>query len=141
MKDIKFDLQCNHIGKVLNIESDKIKIEYPKHIEHGDLSINCYIIAKLLQEPIQDIQNILVQELKNVDYIENVKIVNGYVNIFLNINFLMFYIELQDIEFKKRIQLPKIQIWRSFMYDWKEKNESIKFTSEDIQKYVNNETL
>ena len=67
------------ISKVLNVEKELVKIEYPKDRTMGDFAIPCFSFSKELHKSPVEIANYLKD---NLDYECNV--INGYLNIFMN---------------------------------------------------------
>lgn len=65
------------------VNKEDIVIEYPKDRKMGDYALPCFTYAKAMHKsPIaiaEDIKNVL-----NLDIFENVEVVNGYVNVFIN---------------------------------------------------------
>jgi len=134
MKYIKFDLKYNHICPALDVDDIDIKFEYPKNYNNGDLAINCHSLVKQLEKSSEQIAQDIATVLKNVDYIKKVDTNNGYVNIKLSTEFLMFCILVQEIEFENTITLPTIQIWRTIKYDNPELLK--RYTAEEMKKLI-----
>src|SRR5205085_348545 len=73
--------------KIQNLENH---IEIPPNPQLGDFSFPCFILAKELKKsPVQialDLQSQLIKKLPKE--IEDIKAVNGYLNFFINKNYL-----------------------------------------------------
>ena len=67
------------ISKILDIDKDIIKIEYPKERTMGDYAIPCFQFAKLLHKSPVEIANDLKEKLPY-----ECNVINGYLNIFMN---------------------------------------------------------
>jgi len=57
----------------------------------SDLSITCFALAKIFRKSPIDIANEIAQNLEkeNQNYIDKIEVINGYVNIFLNREYIM----------------------------------------------------
>ena len=57
----------------------------------SDLSITCFALAKIFRKSPIDIANEIAENLEkeNLNYIEKIEAINGYVNIFLNREYIM----------------------------------------------------
>ena len=57
----------------------------------SDLSITCFALAKIFRESPTDIANEIAENLEkeNLNYIDKIEVINGYVNIFLNREYIM----------------------------------------------------
>jgi arginyl-tRNA synthetase len=85
---IKEDLVIQ-IRRILDInENLSIDFEYPNS-QFGDLAIPCFLFAKTLKKPPQEIANQLKLEFENIEYIEEINIVGAYVNLRLKTSYLI----------------------------------------------------
>ena len=59
---------------------------------NSDISITCFALAKVFRKSPIEIANKMAEDLekKELDYIEKIEVINGYVNIFLNREYIMF---------------------------------------------------
>ena len=57
----------------------------------SDLSITCFALAKIFRKSPIDIANEIAEniEKENLNYIDKIEVINGYVNIFLNREYIM----------------------------------------------------
>ena len=57
----------------------------------SDLSITCFALAKIFRKLPIDIANEIAENLEkeNLNYIDKIEVINGYVNIFLNREYIM----------------------------------------------------
>lgn len=57
----------------------------------SDLSITCFALAKIFRQSPIDIANEIAEniEKENLNYIDKIEVINGYVNIFLNREYIM----------------------------------------------------
>ena len=134
MKDIKFDLKYNHICPALDVDDIDIKFEYPKNYNNGDLAINCHSLVKQLEKSSEQIAQDIRIALQDIDYVKIADEYNGYVNIKLSTEFLMFHTIAQEVEFKNKVTLPTIQIWRTIKYNNPDYNTGK--TAKDIKKLI-----
>ena len=74
------------ISKAVEIEPEEIKsyIEIPPNKEMGDFSFPCFKLAKTLRKSPQDIANDIASKIEKSDEIEEIKIVGGYLNFYIN---------------------------------------------------------
>ena len=71
------------VSSILGINEDNIIIEMPKDRKMGDYALPCFTYAKLLHKSPIEIANDIKNNLEN-ELFENVEVVNGYVNLFIN---------------------------------------------------------
>lgn len=83
-----------------------IEFEYPDP-QFGDLAIPCFAFAKILKTPPQDIAYQLQSHISHIDYIQEVVVVGGYLNIYIKVSSLTWHIEdnLIPLPEKKKIVL------------------------------------
>ncbi|MFC7322802.1 arginine--tRNA ligase [Halobacillus campisalis] len=81
-------LQLSQIlGEEFNRDWIYEHIEIPKQEKMGDLAFPCFKLSPALRKPPQDLASELAPQLKH-DLFENVQPVGGYINIFLNQQFI-----------------------------------------------------
>ena len=86
MKEIIVKILKEHI-KTVNIENH---IEIPPNLELGDYSFPCFLLSKEMKKA----PNIIALELKNKiekklpKEIESIQVLNGYLNFFINKNYM-----------------------------------------------------
>lgn len=133
MNDIKFDLKYNHICKVLDLPFEQpIKFEYPKkQMTDAQLSINCYAFV---QGSIELITKELAKHLEKIDYIKNIEVVGGYINLTIEPDYLIFLLAIQEIEFESyyTFPIPSLQVWRSIRWEYPKR----KFTSDELKRLI-----
>lgn len=69
----------NSISEILNVDSESVKVEYPKDRNMGDYAVPCFQFAKLLHKSPVDIALLLKEKLNYKS-----EVVNGYLNIFMD---------------------------------------------------------
>lgn len=69
----------NSISEILNVDSESVKVEYPKDRNMGDYAVPCFQFAKLLHKSPIDIALLLKEKLNYKS-----EVVNGYLNIFMD---------------------------------------------------------
>jgi arginyl-tRNA synthetase len=107
LQRIREDLE-KQIRVFLSIdEALRIEFEYPES-QFGHLAIPCFAFAKVLKKSPQDIAVELQENLKDIEYIESITIVNAYVNITIKLEYLVWHIGdslLTQSTHKKKIAL------------------------------------
>lgn len=107
LQRIREDLE-KQIRVLLSIdEALRIEFEYPES-QFGHLAIPCFAFAKVLKKSPQDIAVELQENLKDIEYIESITIVNAYVNITIKLEYLVWHIGdslLTQSTTKKKIAL------------------------------------
>ncbi len=83
-----------------------IEFEYPDP-QFGDLAIPCFAFAKNLKKSPQDIAHQLQSHISPIDYIQEVVVVGGYLNIFIKLSSLTWHVGNSPISSpeKKKIAL------------------------------------
>ena len=77
-KNIQVDgVSCEQIENMMTI---------PPNISMGDYALPCFQFAKVMKNSPQNIALQLAEKLNNLDFINKVEAVNGYLNIFINRN-------------------------------------------------------
>ena len=73
------------ISKIINKDENLIErmIERPKDLKNGDYCLPCFSFAKELKKSPQEIAQNIKENLK-IDEIENIDVVSGFLNIFVN---------------------------------------------------------
>ncbi len=81
------------IHKVLNeyIEEKDILVENPKDRQMADYAVPCFAMSKILRKSPNDIALMIKENLSNEIY-ENIEVVNGYLNIFINKTIVTKYV-------------------------------------------------
>ena len=75
------------ISKVTNISKDDLVnyIEKPKDNKMGDFALPCFKLAKEMKKAPMQIANEIKEEIEvPTEYIKNIEVVNGFLNIFIN---------------------------------------------------------
>ena len=75
------------ISKVTNISKEELVnyIEKPKDNKMGDFALPCFKLAKEMKKAPMQIANEIKEEIEvPTEYIKNVEVVNGFLNIFIN---------------------------------------------------------
>ena len=91
------------ISKVTNISKDELVnyIEKPKDNKMGDFALPCFKLAKEMKKAPMQIANEIKEEIEvPTEYIKNVEVVNGFLNIFINNDTLIQNL-LDEMENKK----------------------------------------
>ena len=91
------------ISKVTNISKDDLVnyIEKPKDNKMGDFALPCFKLAKEMKKAPMQIANEIKEEIEvPTEYIKNVEVVNGFLNIFIN-NKTLIQNLLDEMENKK----------------------------------------
>ncbi len=89
MKNFK-QIIAKHISKAINIDEQELLtyIEIPKHMNNGDYAFPCFRLAKELKKapPViaNEIKKKIEQEIGQVEEIEKVEIVGGYLNFYID---------------------------------------------------------
>ena len=83
------DLICNNIDIEINSEEIFSKIEKPKDIANGDFAFPCFFLAKALKKSPVIIANEIKDKISVNDKISKVEVVNGYLNFYLNSNYVV----------------------------------------------------
>lgn len=87
MEEIKLKI-ANMIKKCINVNIDVNdilnKIEVPKDKKNGDFAYPCFNLAKILKNSPVNIANDIKKNIKLIDEIQNVQVVNGYLNFYIN---------------------------------------------------------
>lgn len=65
------------------ISEDQIVVEYPKDRTMGDYAVPCFTYAKTMRKSPNDIASHIKENLDKTKY-ENIEVVNGYLNLFIN---------------------------------------------------------
>lgn len=87
MEEIKNIIASNiadSLGKKVEIEEIKSKIEVPKDKENGDFSYPCFNLAKILRNSPVNIANQIKKKIICDKVINKVEVVNGYLNFYLD---------------------------------------------------------
>ena len=91
------------ISKVTNISKEELVnyIEKPKDNKMGDFALPCFKLAKEMKKAPMQIANEIKEEIEvPTEYIKNVEVVNGFLNIFINNDTLIQNL-LDEMENKK----------------------------------------
>ncbi len=91
------------ISKVTNISKEELEnyIEKPKDNRMGDFALPCFKLAKEMKKPPMQIANEIKEEIEvPTEYIKNIEVVNGFLNIFIN-NETLIQNLLDEMENKK----------------------------------------
>ena len=91
------------ISKVTNISKDDLVnyIEKPKDNKMGDFALPCFKLAKEMKKAPMQIANEIKEEIEvPTEYIKNIEVVNGFLNIFINSETLIKSL-LDEMESKK----------------------------------------
>lgn len=91
------------ISKVTNISKDDLVnyIEKPKDNKMGDFALPCFKLAKEMKKAPMQIANEIKEKIEvPTEYIKNVEVVNGFLNIFIN-NKTLIQNLLDEMENKK----------------------------------------
>ena len=75
------------ISKVTNISKEELEnyIEKPKDNKMGDFALPCFKLAKEMKKPPMQIANEIKEKIEvPTEYIKNIEVVNGFLNIFIN---------------------------------------------------------
>ena len=91
------------ISKVTNISKDDLVnyIEKPKDNKMGDFALPCFKLAKEMKKAPMQIANEIKEEIEvPTEYIKNIEVVNGFLNIFIN-NKTLIQNLLDEMENKK----------------------------------------
>lgn len=102
-----------YLSKALDIKIDPKSFIEPERIEFGDVSLPCFLFAKKFKKSPQEIAEQFVEtikkniEQKNSSIVVDAKAVKGYLNLYLNADFLNKQIirsvlELEKIKKKKQ---------------------------------------
>ncbi len=80
----------NLISEKLNINKSKIyeNVSIIKEKDKGDYTFPCFTLSKELKKTPNIIADELKQNIKNSDFIEKIESINGYLNFFINKEFL-----------------------------------------------------
>ena len=94
MDEIKLNLAkdiSSAIDSLVDKEEILNKIEIPKDIQNGDLSYPCFNLAKTLKKSPVIIANEIKDKLSVATnkYIDKISVVNGYLNIYINSDYLV----------------------------------------------------
>ena len=94
---------------------------------NSDISITCFALAKVFRKSPIEIANKITEDLekKGLDYIEKIEVINGYVNIFLNREYIMFE-AIKEIN-KKRIGFNKENEGKVVLIDYSSPNIAKQF--------------
>ena len=85
IKDDIYNILTDHLNR------DDILVESPKDRKMADYAVPCFSLAKILRKSPNDIAQMIKDNLDNELY-ENVEVVNGYLNIFINKKIITEYI-------------------------------------------------
>lgn len=72
------------IDSEIDINDIACKIEVPKDKKNGDFAYPCFNLAKILKNSPVNIANDIKKNIKLIDEIQNVQVVNGYLNFYIN---------------------------------------------------------
>lgn len=72
------------IDPEIDINDIACKIEVPKDKKNGDFAYPCFNLAKILKNSPVNIANDIKENIKLIDEIKNVQVVNGYLNFYIN---------------------------------------------------------
>lgn len=72
------------IDSEIDINDIACKIEVPKDKKNGDFAYPCFNLAKILKNSPVNIANDIKKNIKLIDEIKNVQVVNGYLNFYIN---------------------------------------------------------
>ena len=78
---------AKEISKIVNIDTEELVsfIEVPKESNHGDYAFPCFRLAKELKKAPPMIANEIKEKIEiNPEIIENIEVVGGYLNIYIN---------------------------------------------------------
>ena len=94
---------------------------------NSDISITFFALAKVFRKSPIEIANKITEDLekKGLDYIEKIEVINGYVNIFLNREYIMFE-AIKEIN-KKRIGFNKENEGKVVLIDYSSPNIAKQF--------------
>ena len=94
---------------------------------NSDISITCFALAKVFRKSPIEIANKIAEDLekKGLDYIEKIEVINGYVNIFLNREYIMFE-AIKEIN-KKKIGFNKENEGKVVLIDYSSPNIAKQF--------------
>ena len=89
MKDFK-EIIANKLSKIIDMDINEIKesIEIPKDTKHGDYAFPCFKLAKTLRKSPQLIAQDLKEQIELDENINNVEVIGGYINFYINKNIL-----------------------------------------------------
>lgn len=73
-----------------------IEFEYPDP-QFGDLAIPCFSFAKILKKSPQDIAHQLQSQVSQIDYIQEVIVIGGYLNMFIKLSSFTWHVENNPI--------------------------------------------
>lgn len=78
---------ANKIAKIINIDESTIEstLERPQDLKNGNYSLPCFKFSKELKKSPQDIASFIKENL-DMEEIEKIEVVSGYLNIFINKN-------------------------------------------------------
>ena len=94
---------------------------------NSDISIICFALAKVFRKSPIEIANKIAEDLerKRLDYIEKIEVINGYVNIFLNREYIMFE-AIKEIK-KEKIGFNKENEGKVVLIDYSSPNIAKQF--------------
>jgi len=77
---------AKNIAKIVELDENEIKnyIEIPPNKQMGDYSFPCFKLAKTLKKSPQEIATQISEKIEKNIEIENIKIIGGYLNFFVN---------------------------------------------------------
>lgn len=81
MEEIKNNIKLK-IAEVANISVEEIVLEKPKDSNNGDFAFPCFRLSKVMRKAPAIIAEELKENLKNIEGIEKIDSVNGYLNFY-----------------------------------------------------------
>lgn len=92
---------AKEISKIINKDEEMIEkmIERPKELKNGDYCLPCFVFAKELKKSPQEIAQNIKEKLE-VNEIEKIEVVSGFLNIFINKEILIENV-FKEIDEKK----------------------------------------
>lgn len=103
------------------VELENILIEFPKDRQLGDYAVPCFSYAKVMRKSPNDIAN-LIKEGLTADIYENINVVNGYLNIFVNKNVVSEYVINRILEEKQSYGSNNIGDDKTIVIDYSSPN-------------------
>ena len=112
------------IAKVVDIDEVEIKksIEKPKGTENGDYAFPCFRLAKELKKAPQEIAKEIASNINiSKEVIENVEVVGGYLNFYVNKNLLTNEV-IKEISSKEEVGSSNIGNGKTIVIDYSSPN-------------------
>lgn len=118
------EIIAKEIEKVTKLNSEELEsyIEKPKEVKNGDYAFPCFRLAKELKKAPQEIAKEIASNINiSKEVIENVEVVGGYLNFYVNKNLLTNEV-IKEISSKEEVGSSNIGNGKTIVIDYSSPN-------------------